>query len=326
MKQLPTVTVIIPVYKVEGVLQEVLESAYSQTYPIREIILIDNRSPDRSVAVAKKFAAIHKKIPIKILKRKKTYGISDSYNLGAKIARSEYIVTLHSDSMLPSKYELGRLMEPFVVKKNVYLAAMPLVVHRKKEWQEYSFWQKCLFAQVVGRQEHSLNGKFDAYRRSVFLSLGGYDTKHFNRFIGAEDADMNFRLSSQGEIAKTRAKVVHLHGRDPAYALNDWVARRRFLSKAYARQLELHWKDMGISIVPFLVKPGLVVMTLLSYFYPLLVILVVIFPFWYMRNMFMDPASRSDPHILLLPFIVLYLVFAETVWLLQGLFLRDSRV
>ena len=130
MQQLPTVTIIIPVYKVERVLADVLKSIYGQTYPIQKMLLIDNHSPDRSVAVAQAFIKMHHRIPIKIIQRKKTYGLSHSYNLGAALARSKYIVTLHSDSTLPTKFELARLMSPFVYKKTLLLLCLTWFIAR----------------------------------------------------------------------------------------------------------------------------------------------------------------------------------------------------
>lgn len=318
----PTVSVIVPIYNVEGILCEVLSSLYVQTYPILEIFLIDNHSSDASVAVANTFRSRHKKIPIKLIKRQKTFGLSDSYNLGAYQAKGEYIVTLHSDSMLPSKYELFRLMKPLVHHNSTYIAAMPLVVHRKREWDTYNFWQKCLFAHVVGKEGHALNGKFDAYNRSVFLSIGGYDNKNFNHYIGSEDADMNFRLASRGKMAVTNARVVHLHGTDINYSMQDWVKRRKFLAISYALQIRLHWREMGVGFIPFLVKPMLVVLTILSFVYPLFVLPLIIFPFWYMRTIFLDSVSRRDRNILLLPIVVICLVILETFWMTKGLFVK----
>lgn len=318
----PTVSVIIPVYNVESILREVLESLYIQTYPIQEIILIDNHSPDRSVAVAHAFIKMHHRIPIKIIQRKKTYGLSHSYNLGAALAQNKYIVTLHSDSMLPTKFELSRLMVPFIKNTVEYIAAMPIVVHRKQEWDAYNFWQKCLFASVVGTEQHNLNGKFDAYNREVFLRVGGYDTKNFDHYIGSEDADMNFRLASRGKMAVTNARVVHLHGTDINYSMQDLVKRRKFLAISYALQIRLHWREMGDGFIPFLVKPMLVVLTILSFVYPLFVLPLIIFPFWYMRTIFLDSVSRRDRNILLLPIVVICLVFLETFWMTKGLFVK----
>lgn len=321
----PPVTIIVTVYNVESVLGNVLQSIVSQTYPMREILIIDNQSTDRSVAVAKKFMKLYKRIPMRIILRKRTYGLSDSYNLGARLAKTDYIVTLHSDGMLPTRYELAKLMEPFGEDTGEYVAAMPLVVHRKKEWQQYNFWQKCLFSRVVDSERNSLSGKFDAYRRSVFLSIGGYDTQHFSHFIGSEDADMHFRLVAQGKIAKTSARVVHAHEREPSYGLGDLIARRRYLAVSYSRQLQLHAQDMGLfALTLFFVKPVLIMVSVVALWNWVFILPLVLFPFVYMHRMFTDKLSYRDPRIILLPFIVIYLVFAESAWMVYSLVFNRS--
>ena len=326
MKQ-SAVTIVVAVYNVESVLESVLQSIVSQTYPVAEVFLIDNRSTDRSVAVAEKFIRRHKRISIRIIRREKTFGISDSYNLGAALAKTEYIVTLHSDSLLPTRYELSRLMEPFENNLHGYVAAMPIVVHRKKEWDQYNFWQKCLFAQVVGSEQHALNGKFDAYKRVAFLSLGGYDNKRFSHFIGSEDADMGFRLQKAGRIAKTNARVVHLHGKDPSYGLGDWIARRKFLVASYSRQLQLHAHEMDLfSLAPFFAKPALALVSVLALWNWVFILPLVLFPFVYMNRMFTDHLSRRDPQIMMLPFVVIYLVFVETLWMGHSIAFNRSQV
>lgn len=324
MKQ-STVTIIVTVYNVESVLKQVLQSIVSQTYPIEKIILVDNHSSDQSVAVANDFAKRHKKIPIEVIKREKTYGVSDSYNLGAELAKTEYIVTLHSDSLLPTPDELSHLMKPFA--KESCIAAMPIVVHRKKEWDEYNFWQKCLFAHVVGKQGHALNGKFDAYKREAFLSLGGYDTDRFNHFIGSEDADMGFRLKKAGRIAKTNAHTVHVHGKDPSYRLGDWIARRKFLAVSYGRQIQLHSHEMGLfGLTQFFVKPGLVLISFFALRNWIFILPLLLFPFLYMHTMFIDNHTRRDPQIIILPFIIIYLVIMESIWMFYSfLFMHDTR-
>ena len=321
----PTVTVVIPAYKVEGVLHKVLDSVYRQIYPIEKIILIDNHSPDRSVAVVMAFAARHKRIPIEIIKREKTYGISDSYNLGAKLATTTYIVTIHSDGILPTKYELGRLMSPFL-KDPTVAAAGPRLIHRKKEWIAYNFWQKCLFATSVGKEIPSGNGKFDCFNREVFLKAGGFDTKHFSHTLGSEDIDMHLRLRAFGTVVNSEARVIHAHPAEPGYTMIDWISRRKFLALSYGRYIQLHFRDAIQLQYVFFVKPLLALITILGFMSPVFFVPLVVFPFVYMPVMFRESATNRDPRILALPFLLIFLVFYESVWMVYSLlFMRDAR-
>lgn len=325
MKQRPAVTVIIPVYKAEDALTDVLLSISRQTYPIQKIILIDNCSPDKSVAVANKFASLHKKIPIEIIKRKKTYGISDSYNLGAKSAMTTHIVTLHSDGILPTRYELGKLMSPFLKDPTVVVAG-PRLMHRKKEWLAYNFWQKCLFAASVGKEVHSGNGKFDCFNREVFLKAGGFDTKHFRPTLGSEDIDMHLRLRAFGTVVNSEARVIHAHPAEPGYMMIDWIARRKFLALSYGRYVQLHFSHAWMLQYSFFAKPFLAAVSLLGFLHPILFLPLIVFPFLYMPVMFREPSTHSDPRIVLLPFILAFLVYYESFWMFYSvLFLRDEQ-
>ncbi|MEK7119613.1 MAG: glycosyltransferase family 2 protein [Patescibacteria group bacterium] len=321
----PTVSIIIPVYKVERVLADVLASVYSQTYPIEEIILVDNHSPDGSVAVAKRFVSTHKKIPIRIIERKRTYGLCESYNLGAKFARTTHIVTIHSDGLLPTKYELGKLILPFI-KDPTIVAAGPKLLHRMKEWLGYNFWQKCLFAGSVGKEIPSGNGKFDCFNRKEFLKAGGFDTKHFSHTLGSEDIDMHLRLRAVGRVVNSKACVIHAHPAEQGYTMMNWIARRKFLSLSYGRYLQLYFPGEWKRQIVFFIKPLLALISLLGFLYPLFFLPIFIFPFLYMPIMFREPSARSDPRIFLLPFILILLVFYESFWMTYSfLFMRDAR-
>lgn len=313
----PAVTVIVPIYNVERVLSKVLESVYRQTYPIEKIILIDNHSLDRSVTVARAFAARHKRIPIEVIERDKTYGVSDSYNLGAKLAKSDYVVTLHSDGIIPTTHELGKLVEPLASNPTV-VAAIPYVVHPYAVWRKYNFWQKCLFATVVGTEQPSGNGKFDCYKRKIFLQLGGYDAIHFAYHVGGEDADVYRRFQKIGKVVESSARVIHHHMIEPRYALKDWIARRRFLAVSYGRHLQIHLRDRQWESLVFFVKPLLAAFSFLSFIHPAFLLPLIFFPFLYMPKMFTNATTLSDVRIIFLPFIVIFLVFYESFWILRS--------
>ncbi len=51
----PLVSVVIPVYKVEAYIAKTLESIVNQTYPNIELILVDDGTPDNSIAVAEAY-------------------------------------------------------------------------------------------------------------------------------------------------------------------------------------------------------------------------------------------------------------------------------
>lgn len=106
----PLISVIIPVYKVEGYLNECVQSILSQTYKNLEIILVDDGSPDRCPQMCDDYAVAGTRV--RVIHRKNG-GLSRARNSGMEIANGDYIAFVDSDdSIQPNLYET--LIRPFM--------------------------------------------------------------------------------------------------------------------------------------------------------------------------------------------------------------------
>jgi glycosyltransferase involved in cell wall biosynthesis len=95
----PLVSIIIPVYNSEKHLAETISSALEQTWPNKEIIIVDDGSADNSLAIAKSFASENVKVFYQPNK-----GASAARNKGIKEAKGDYIQFLDADDLLmPNK-------------------------------------------------------------------------------------------------------------------------------------------------------------------------------------------------------------------------------
>lgn len=95
------VSIITPVYNVEGFVKETLISVFKQTYQNIELILIDDKGKDKSMEVINKLipsAPSH--ISIKIITHKCNLGVSAARNSGIKQSSGEYLFFLDSDDLL----------------------------------------------------------------------------------------------------------------------------------------------------------------------------------------------------------------------------------
>lgn len=304
-------SVVVPVYNVKYSLENCLESLKMQDYPISEIIIVDNHSLDSSVEIAEKFKEKNKNLNIRIVKRKKTYGVSDSYNLGAKLAKENYIVTIHSDGVIATKHELRKLVNPILLDSSI-VATYPTGLHPRSLWLTYNFWQKCLFARDIDQKSIAINGLFDCYRKEAFLRIGGYDQDRFSNTFGSEDADMSIRLGREGKLVATTAEIIHQHSFEGGYTYKNWISRRRFLAISYGHLMRIHALSMKKDVVIYFIKPMLVLSSLLGFINLLFLIPLLLFPFFYMSRMFTDSATLKDPRILTLPFLLLFLVYYES--------------
>lgn len=93
-QDLPLISVVIPVYKVETYLDQCVESIVQQTYRNLEIILVDDGSPDRCAEMCDLWAT--KDSRIKVI-HKKNGGLGDARNAGLVVATGDYIGFVDSD-------------------------------------------------------------------------------------------------------------------------------------------------------------------------------------------------------------------------------------
>lgn len=93
----PLISVIIPIYNVENYLVRCLESVIFQTYTNLEIILVNDGTPDGSVAIAEAYQEKDKRIK---LIHQENAGLSEARNTGIAAATGDYIAFLDSDDWL----------------------------------------------------------------------------------------------------------------------------------------------------------------------------------------------------------------------------------
>jgi glycosyltransferase involved in cell wall biosynthesis len=103
-----TISIIIPVYRVEAYLRECVESVLRQDHPAVEVILVDDGSPDRCGVICDEYAARDPRV--KVI-HKENGGLSDARNEGVSCASGDYILFLDSDDYWADSGVLSRLTE-----------------------------------------------------------------------------------------------------------------------------------------------------------------------------------------------------------------------
>lgn len=106
----PLVSILIPAYNAERWIGETLKSALAQTWPRKEIIVVDDGSKDGTLAAAQKFAAPGVKVV-----GQKNRGASAARNHAFSLCQGDFIQWLDADDLIgPDK--ISRQME--VMKKS----------------------------------------------------------------------------------------------------------------------------------------------------------------------------------------------------------------
>src|SRR5262245_6146422 len=91
----PLVSILIPAYNAEKLIGYTLQSAVSQTWPRKEVIVIDDGSTDRTAEIARRFASTNVKVVSTL-----NCGLSAAVNTAYKLCQGDYIQELDADDIL----------------------------------------------------------------------------------------------------------------------------------------------------------------------------------------------------------------------------------
>jgi glycosyltransferase involved in cell wall biosynthesis len=114
MKKSSLVSVLMTVYNCEKYISHSVNSILNQSYKNLELILVDDKSTDRSIFLVKKIIGLNPKI--KIIKVSKKIGRVNALNLGLKHCHGKYIAILDADD-ISKKNRIAEQVNVFKKKK-----------------------------------------------------------------------------------------------------------------------------------------------------------------------------------------------------------------
>jgi glycosyltransferase involved in cell wall biosynthesis len=92
----PLVSIIINNYNYGRFLRDAIESALRQTYPLIEVIVVDDGSTDESRSIIEEYARVGKVIPV----LKQNGGQASAFNAGFAASRGDFILFLDADDVI----------------------------------------------------------------------------------------------------------------------------------------------------------------------------------------------------------------------------------
>ncbi len=96
-----SISVIVPVYKVEEYIHDCVDSILAQTFRDFELILVDDGSPDNCGKICDEYARLDDRI---IVIHQENKGISGARNAGLDIAAGNFVTFIDSDDVVNPRY------------------------------------------------------------------------------------------------------------------------------------------------------------------------------------------------------------------------------
>lgn len=200
--ELPLISVIIPCYNLAEYLPEAVESVVNQTFTNWECIIVNDGSSDNTSEVAKKIISKYPDRRI-VLVEKENGGPADARNVGIRHSRGEYILPLDADDLIHPSF-LEKALYVLLKNPNVHIVYSDL--------QEFGERGNHVLARdwdpVLIRFQNHLN-YCSLYRRRVWETVGGYDTK--KGIIGYEDWDFWVGCAEKGFNAQRISEPLLLY-------------------------------------------------------------------------------------------------------------------
>lgn len=102
--KLPLISFIVTSFNYEQYVVKTLESIKNQTYENIEIVVVDDKSNDNSVAKIKEFAKKNKNLPVKIIEHEQNRGQMASMQTGLLHSQGQFVCFIDSDDILVKDY------------------------------------------------------------------------------------------------------------------------------------------------------------------------------------------------------------------------------
>lgn len=243
MKSKLTVSIVIPNWNGAQLIKQYLSQVIESTKEALEIIIVDDASTDNSVLLIKdKFPSV------RLIQKDHHEGFASTVNVGVQEAKGEVVVLLNSD-VVPERGFLSYLT-PHFDDKNLFAVGCEDQSEENNRvilrGRGKASWQKGFYIHSRGEVDKYdtawVSGGSGAFRRSIWLALGGMDPL-YNPFYW-EDIDISYRALKSGYhlIFEPKSRVFHYH--EEGKIRNEFSGTK--VSRiSYRNQFIFIWKNLS---------------------------------------------------------------------------------
>ena len=161
------ISIVVPVFNEEAFVKQALTSLLNQTYPAKQLVVVDDGSTDNSVSIIRKLAEVHSNLKLV------TFGNESFHAPGEKVvcafmrgfdaltADWDVVCKFDADIVFPDHY-LAKLKDAFKSNDTLGMFGGLLTVPNKDTW----------VVESISRNNH-LRGPIKAYSKACYADIGG---------------------------------------------------------------------------------------------------------------------------------------------------------
>jgi glycosyltransferase involved in cell wall biosynthesis len=218
----PLVSILMPSYNAEKFLAEAIESVLQSSYSNWELIIVDDKSKDATLAIAKSYEA--KDARISVYLNAVNLGDYPNRNKTAGYAKGKYLKYLDNDDVI-YKYSLDYMVEAMERFPDAGLALGFIRVDDDRPYPQVYLPEETFREQYLGTGFLGYGPSAAIIRKDCFDLLGGFSGE---AFLGDQQLWLNLAL--QFPVIKLQPALVWYRrheNQESTREVNDWKSRNR---------------------------------------------------------------------------------------------------
>lgn len=241
----PTFSILLPAYKSAGIIGETIDTILNQTFKDFELIIVDDKSPDNTLEILKKYAKKDKRILV--YSNKINLGYSRNLQECLDKASGKYVYLMGNDDLL-SPIALEKTYNAFLMDKDIGAVTRPFYSFENIDTER----PVRVFGWPYDKTKDRIIGIFDSRELylSVYATIGQLSGLAMRRkWIEAPVHKDIFPAHAYPFFSVFKKhKVVHL--KDYYLAVRIFSSQTRSLSSIYDPSPTLTWINMFKKLLP----------------------------------------------------------------------------
>ena len=211
------ISIVVPVFNEEAFVKQALTSLLNQTYPAKQLVVVDDGSTDNSVAIIRKLAHVHPNLKLITSDKASTHAPGEkvvrAFMRGFDVLSADWDVVckFDADILFPDNY-LEKLNYAFNSNDKLGMFGGLLTIPNKDAWEVES----------ISRNNH-LRGPIKAYSKACYTDVGG-----LRAALGWDTLDELLALQRGYQVKIDKELLVkHLRPTGAKYNYSGAVAKGR---------------------------------------------------------------------------------------------------